>query len=585
MTLHPRILSRYVDSLGVERTSPDWAVRRVEEVLSGQSSAGRFADVIRCRAGDPVHPDLLGRRLILEHGGEVTLGDQFPPDLPYGYHHATGDPAPVLVLHAPSRCPQPLPWRSWFVAVQLYAARSRDSWGIGDLRDARRVGQWTSSEGSAGRIMLNPLHAPRPGPSPQPSPYFASSRIFRNPLYICVDEVPGADGVAEVSTQRQRALAANERRIVDHGLVWGAKGTALQAIWARQAADPATAEGVDAFLADQLNMRYVRDCAQLDPGTDPRFHAWLQLLIEDQLQDVGGGVIHDVAVGTDRAGIDARLWPDLFVLDGTKIGCPPDGFNTQGQDWGLPPLHPMALRAAGYEPFARAVRSAVSGAAGIRLDHVMGLERLFWIPPGGSPADGVYVRYDLQELLDVVAIESDRAGAFVIGEDLGTVPTTVRMASAERGLLGYRVMELDDAHPDTYPHNSAAAFTTHDLATVAGLFSGRDLAEQERLGLEPNASGTVDAVSRLLDWTRMDDPEDLPTLVLRIHEILARSPASLVAVTLDDLALVVERPNMPGTINQWPNWRIALPVPLEELLESNLAREVRRAVSSRAVGS
>ena len=148
---------------------------------------------------------------------------------------------------------------------------------------------------------------------------------------------------------------------------------------------------------------------------------------------MGDGLIHDVAVGTDRAGLDARLWPDLFVLDGTKVGCPPDVFNTQGQDWGLPPLHPVALRGAGYEPFVRAVRSVVTGAAGIRLDHVMGLERLFWIPPDGTPHDGVYVRYDLDELLDIVAIEADRAGAFVIGEDLGTVPDSVRVAGRPAG--------------------------------------------------------------------------------------------------------------------------------------------------------
>ena len=584
MTAHPRILGEYVDALGVPRASPAWAVAHAEEVLSAATPSPEIADVVRCKAG-AAGPKLAGRTLALEQGGEVAIADAIPPDLPFGYHRVAGDDGPVLVLHAPARCPQPAVARGWFVAAQLYAARSADSWGIGDLRDARRIREWVDGQGRGGHVMLNPLHAPIPGPHPQPSPYFSSSRIFRNPLHLCIDEVPGADRVDEVAAQRATAVAANGRRLLDHTLVWGAKRAALLAIWAAHAgADPVVSGRLDIYLADPLNLRYAEECARLDGEGDARFHAWVQLLIEDQLGDVGGGLIHDVAVGTDRAGVDARLWPDLFVLDGTKVGCPPDEFNTQGQDWGLPPLHPVALRSAGYEPFVRAVRSVVTGAAGIRLDHVMGLERLFWIPPGGTPMDGVYVRYDLDEMLDVVAIEADRAGAFVIGEDLGTVPDSVRIAGPARGLLSYRVMELDPNHPSSYPEHAAAAFTTHDLPTVVGLFSGSDVAEQLRLGLQPNVSGLEDAMGHLLAWSGLRDGDDHQALVLRLHELLAESRAALVAVTLDDLALVAERPNMPGTIDEWPNWRIALPAPLEEILATAHAGRVARALAARTQG-
>ncbi|MDP1820100.1 MAG: 4-alpha-glucanotransferase [Acidimicrobiales bacterium] len=577
---HPRVLAEYTDALGrVQHSSPE-AVAHADEVLrAAASSPGELVDVVRCAARGPTPASLVGRVLHLEGGGDLVLPDVVPDDVPHGYHRADGDRGLLLVLHAPARCPQPA-GPGWFVAAQLYAARSADSWGIGDLRDARRIRAWVDGHGPGGHVMLNPLHAPIPGPHPQPSPYFSSSRIFRNPLYLCVEEVPGAAGHRVVAEQRERAVVAGAERLIDHSSVWDAKRTSLLALWA-DGPDARSQDRIDTLLADPGGRRYAEECARLEEPDDPRFHAWLQVLLEDQLLAVGPGLIHDVAVGVDRAGVDARLWPDLFVLDGTKVGAPADEFNTQGQDWGLPPLHPVALRAAGYEPFVRAVRSVVTGAAGIRLDHVMGLERLYWIRPGASPVDGVYVTYDLDELLDVVAIEAGRAGAFVIGEDLGTVPDAIKAASEDRGLLGYRVMSLDADPPSTFPERAAAALTTHDLPTIVGLVSGSDLAEQERLGLEPNRAGVEEAVARLLAWTGLTADDDPAELVVRLHELLAASPAMLVAATLDDLALVAERPNMPGTIDEWPNWRIALPVALEDLLASDVAGRVAAALSVR----
>lgn len=600
----PQVLTSYTDALGQERWSPEWAVRHVREVLADERGRGAYADVVRVRA-DADAGSLRGRTLHVEGGGEITVGERVPGDLPLGYHRTDGDNGPVLVLHAPPQVPSAGTGPGWVISAQLYAARSEQSWGHGDLRDARRLADWIGAGGPGGHLMLNPLHAPLPGPHPQPSPYFASSRVFRNPMYLSVAdlvETLGAHGAngSEVEQWRDEARRLNGNRLIDRGAAWPAKRSALARLWARAGTDPDMATRIDGWLADRTNRDYAAFCVATEwrggeppsgrptdlrheggPSDDERFHAWLQLLLADQLAAVAGSLIHDVAVGTDRAGADAWLWPDCYVLDGTRIGCPPDQFNTRGQDWGLPPLHPAGLRAAGHEPFVRAVRSAVTGAAGIRLDHVMGLERLFWIPAEGGPADGVYVRYPLEELLDVVAIEAHRAGAFVVGEDLGTVPPSIPVALAERGILSYRVMSLDADHPATFPIHAMAAVTTHDLPTTVGLLSGSDLEDQRSLNLSPNETDTEASVARLRGWISPTEDAGDADHVVAVHELLASSPALLVAATLEDLAGVAERPNMPGTIDAWPNWSLGLPQPLDVALESDLALAVRGALAAR----
>ncbi len=588
----PHLLTTYTDALGVERSSPSWTVDHVQEVLAEPRGIGGLEDVLRVRAGAPAGA-LRGRELRLEDGGTVAVTHAIPADLPLGYHRLDGEGGEILVLHAPAVVPAPVE-RGWVVAAQLYSARSLDSWGHGDLRDARRIAGWIEAGGGDGHLMLNPLHAAIPGPHPQPSPYFASSRVFRNPLYLCVEEVPGADAL-DLRPWAAEAEATDASRMVDRSTAWRDKRAALAAVWAQRRTDPPTIAAIDAFLADPIHRAYAAFCvaAEANDGQPPsarptsfgpasdeeRFHAWLQVLLEEQLLGVEGRLVHDVAVGTDRAGADTWLWPDCYVLDGTRIGCPPDQFNTKGQDWGLPPFHPLGLRAAGYEPFVRAVRSALVGAAGVRLDHVMGLERLFWIPEAGAPPDGVYVGYELEELLDVVAIESHRAGAFVVGEDLGTVPPSVRTALPERGILSYRVMSLDPEPPATYPRRCMAAVTTHDLATTIGLLTGQDLRDQADLDLEPNVEDTEAAVQRVLAWagTAADDP----AAPLALHRLLAGSPAALVTTTLEDLAGMVERPNMPGTIDEWPNWRWGLPRPLDAVLEDDEAQAIRAVLARR----
>ncbi|MET0728742.1 MAG: 4-alpha-glucanotransferase [Acidimicrobiales bacterium] len=597
----PRILTRYTDAFGTERSSPDWAIDHVRAVLAEDraGSGAGFRDVVRVQAGASAGPVLAGRILLLEDGGEVRVDEDVPPDLPFGYHRLAGDEGPVLVLHAPPECPPAGAKPGWAIVAQLYAARSSDSWGHGDLRDARRLVGWLDRGGPGGHLMLNPLHAPIPGPDPQPSPYFPSSRVFRNPLYLCIDEVASEEPAA-VDEWGTAARSLNADRLIDRSGAWAAKRAALAALWTEWRAEPATVARVDRYLADTVNRDYAAFCAAVEaadgarpaatvhelrhggePSEAERFWAWLQLLLDDQLHAVGGALIHDVAVGTDPDGADTWLWPDCFVLDGTRVGVPPDRFNTQGQDWGLPPFHPAGIRAAGYEPWVRAMRSSLAGAAGIRIDHIMGLERLFWIPEGGKPRDGVFVQYDLHELLDVVAIESHRADAFVVGEDLGTVPPTIAAAMVERGLLSYRVVALDSNHPSTYPDRTLAAITTHDLPTTIGLLSGSDLQDQLDLALEPNEDGTAEAAARIRAWAGGDAELSDEDVLLALHQVLADSPAHLVAATLEDLGLMAERPNMPGTTDAWPNWSRALPAPLEELLAGDVAQQVRATLADR----
>ena len=219
---------------------------------------------------------------------------------------------------------------------------------------------------------------------------------------------------------------------------------------------------------------------------DRAYHQWLQWLIDEQLGRASAEirVMHDLPIGVDPGGADAWAWQDVLA-QGCSVGAPPDLYNTQGQDWGLPPFIPHKLRACGYEPVVKTLRAVLRHAGALRIDHVMGLFRLFWIPHGMGPQHGTFVRYKAEELLAIVALESHRAGAFVVGEDLGTVEMGVREQLAERNVLSYRLLWFETTPPRDYPPLAMVAVTTHDLPTIAGLWSGEDLTAQEAIGLKP----------------------------------------------------------------------------------------------------
>ena len=552
--------------------------------------------------------------LHLEDGTTVEAVDALPPDLPLGYHDLVprdGWPPSRLVV-APART-HPVAERMWGWAVQLYAARSHASWGIGDLGDLSRLAAWSASLG-ARMLVLNPLHAVAPVHPQQSSPYYPASRIWRNPLALRVESLPGAGELAEDlarATAAGRALDA--RRLIDRDAVFRIKRMAFDRLfeWWSARADERSRQDFAAFCAthgDDLRTfaiycalaerhgggwqawppsyhspssgRVARFAREHDERV--RLHMWLQWQLEVQLSaaaERGCSLVGDLAVGFDPGGADAWMWQDLLALD-AHVGAPPDGFNEAGQDWGLPPFIPWKLRAAHFAPYLKTVRAAMRGIDGLRVDHVMGLYRLFWIPPDGSPKTGAYVQLPARELLDLLALESVRAGAFVVGEDLGTVEDEVRDDLAARGILSYRLVWFEQTEPERYPVQTLAAVTTHDLPTLAGAWTGSDLADQRRIGITVSESGASWFKSQLEKVTGFGPDADLDRVTVAAHRALADAPSVIVAATLDDALEVRERPNMPGTVDQWPNWSLALPRPLEEIEEDPLVARVAAALDA-----
>jgi 4-alpha-glucanotransferase len=548
--------------------------------------------------------------LTLEDGTVLRPTDQLPPDLPIGYHRLRDDDsgAETLIIQRPAACHFDPAMRIWGLAVQLYAARSAQSWGLGDLADLRRLAQWSSRLG-AGAVLVNPLSAAAPIFPQQSSPYYPTSRRFRNPLYLCVPEVPGADRVdGPFAALAADARALNLSRRLDRDRVFQLKMQALEAVWQAGANDP----DFDAYRCLQGEDLQVfgtyAALAELHGGDwrfwptelrDPhstavqrfaaaqadriRFHTWLQWLLDRQLADAARylPLVQDLPIGVDPGGADAWQWQDVLA-QGATVGAPPDLFNADGQNWCLPPFIPHRLRAAGFRPFIQTIRAAMRHAGGLRIDHVMGMFRLFWIPESSSPDAGTYVRYPADEMLAVVAVESHRAGAWVAGEDLGTVEPMVRERLQENRMLSYRLMWFEDGPPRDYPPLSMAAITTHDLPTVAGLWSGADFAAQQQIGLRPSREGYEDLRRRLQRATGLNDGESPQVAVQRAYEAMASAPSAVLVANLEDAVAVEERPNMPGTIDQWPNWSIALPQPLEQIETADLPRAIARALDRSA---
>ena len=324
-----------------------------------------------------------------------------------------------------------------------------------------------------------------------------------------------------------------------------------------------------------------------------RFHIWLQWLLEVQLTAaarVGPGVVGDLAIGADPGGADAWEWQDVTAC-GVSVGAPPDEFSPTGQDWGFAPFDPWRLRATGYGPFIDVVRAALAHGVGLRVDHVMGLFRQFWVPSSGAPDEGVYVSFPWADLCNIVALESQRAGAWVVGEDLGTVEPSVREQLAARNFLSYRLLWFEDDAPSDWPAQALAAITTHDLPTVSGLWNGTDAAARRRAGMAVDDEADARLRRRLVHAAA--DPvaqggqgapggEGAPggqggpagpggpggpgiDVARRAYAALAESPCLVVAATLEDALDVAERPNLPGTVNQRPNWSLALPNTIEEI--------------------
>ncbi|MHC6595183.1 4-alpha-glucanotransferase [Arthrobacter sp. C152] len=573
--------------------------------------------------------------------GRATFS--LPQDLPLGWHtlHAEseGATATAALVVTPARLATARPLeqrRGWGLATQLYSVRSKRSWGIGDFADLADLAALSGARG-ADYVLVNPLHAAEPVPPVQPSPYSPSTRRFFNPLYIRIEAIP------ELAYLRPRKRAAMEKlhqevavlnkegTRLDRDAVYAAKLEALEMLYhtrrspARQAAFDEfcriSGQGLDDFA---LWSAIREDLAPDDPlWTDPAcaigtpeaealrekladrigFHRWLQWICDEQLEyaqqaalraGMRLGVVHDLAVGVDQSSADA--WTLRSVLaPATSVGAPPDMYNQQGQDWGQPPWHPTHLAEAGYAPFRDMLATVLRHAGGIRVDHILGLFRLWWIPAGNAPGDGAYVRYDHEALIGILALEAHRAGAVVIGEDLGTFEPWVRDYLAARGILGTSILwfEYDgDAPlaPEKYRTQALASVNTHDLPPTAGYLAGDHVALRSRLGLlerseaeeraEHNASlEKMFALLRERGYLAEGAGEGTGAgagteehAIEALHLLLAQAPSVLLGVALVDAVGERRVQNQPGTTEAlYPNWQVPLggpdgrPVYLDDL--------------------
>jgi 4-alpha-glucanotransferase len=473
------------------------------------------------------------------------------------------------------------------------------------MRDLTALGRWAARSG-AGAVLINPLHAALPRPPHEPSPYCPSSRLFRNPLYLAIEDIDGARTDRGVQRMAREARELNAAPVIDRNRAYALKLHALERLWRHFRGDAdfdlycgrqgVTLERYACFCV--LSERHsggwrtwpagyrspdsstVRQFAR-DHHDRVEFHRWLQWLLDRQLRRASREVtvVHDVAVGFAPDGADAWLWQDVIAARAC-IGAPPDEFNAEGQAWGVPPFDPHLLRAAGYKPLVDTLRASMRNGGGVRIDHVMGMFRLWWVPESRDPRDGAYVTYPAREMLDILALESHRAGCFVIGEDLGTVGSGVRPELKRRRVLSYRVAWFERVAPGHYPKQALAALNTHDLPTVAGLWSGEDEREMVAFGVPVTPAAQARVRRRLTQLADVPESATAEVVVEAAYAALGAAPSMLVVASLDDVALSLRRPNLPGARPR-PNWSIPLPRTLEQLRRDSLPRRVAAALNRR----
>lgn len=551
--------------------------------------------------------------------------------------------ADMLVIICPrSSYAPPSRNRTWGLSVQLYALQTEENWGLGDYADLDKVIDWAAAAG-ASLVGLNPLHALFPHNPRHCSPYSPSSRNFWNVLHIGVTALPefqeckeAVKAIEKAGFKKKLDKQRNEL-LVDYSGVAELKYGVLEILYKHfrskhLAKDTPRAQAFRAFQTEggeELRLFALYNALQeyfheKDPTIwgwpawpkayhwpesietqsfakehekKVEWHEWLQWLADQQLASAAQhcqergmsiGLYQDLAVGVDKGGAETWIHRDLYALD-ARVGCPPDDFNPLGQDWGLPPWIPQRLRAIGYAPYIAMLRANMKYAGALRIDHVMSLMRLYWIPPGLKGDAGAYVNYPFQEMLGILNLESQRNQCVIVGEDLGTVPDEVRHALREAGILSYKLYYFErqqDGHffpADWFPEQALVAASTHDLPTLAGYWLGRDIKVRTELDLYPRPemrdqqiqSRKEDRIRLLQNLEREGllpeglacDPASLPNLtpeLLRaIHVHLARSRARIALVQAEDMLGQIEQTNQPGTIDEHPNWRRKLSVPVE----------------------
>lgn len=560
--------------------------------------------------------------------------------------------------------------RVWGLTTQLYALRSERNWGFGDFTDLAAIATGAARR-EARALGVNPLHALFPAEPRHISPYSPSSRRFLNVLYIDVEAVPEfaecepARAMVADAEFRERLEAARAAPFVDHAAVAACKCPVLETLWEHFRdrhldADPDRAltdrggafrrfqrEGGTALFQfavfQVLHEHFLREGAGFswrdwpEPYRHPsspevgafaaelsdrvEYFQYLQWEADRQLGDAARmgqaaglsiGLYRDLAVGADGNGAEA--WADQELLvPGASVGAPPDMLNMKGQNWGLVPINPIALRQRAYEPFVAVLRANMRHAGALRIDHVMALKHLYWIPPGAEPSAGGYVQYPFEDLLGIVALESQRQRCLVIGEDLGTVPEGFRERMHDANVLSYRVLIFERRSdgsfipPNEYPALATASVATHDVATLKGYWLGNDIGWRERLNLYPNEEMRaadrqnrarerrllVDALVRegvlppgAVDELLPSDDSPVYTSVLAeaVHRFLGHSSTRLMLVQVEDAVGETEQANLPGTVDEHPNWRRKLSITVEELLKDEWFKQLTAALGEARQG-
>ena len=549
----------------------------------------------------------------------------------------------------------------WGIAVQLYSLRSATNWGAGDFTDLRDLVDWVGKDLGASLVGVNPLHALKNSRPHHLSPYAPNSRLYLNELYIDLERLPEFHSSPDAREARgsqefQNTLeAARKSDRVDYDAVSRAKRTMLDWAYRQFLRDnytgnepmlqPTSARGwlLERFIREEgealewyaifqaleEERRFVDPQAtvwqewpkQYQSPTSPavrefgrrhrkrvRFFQYIQWIAAEQLKEVGTravsaqmavGLYRDLALGSDRSGAESWIFQEALALT-ADCGAPPDAFAPQGQNWGFPPFNPLRLKNLAYRPYIQLLRKNLGQGGALRIDHVMALFRLFWVPRGMPATSGAYVHYPSSDLLSILALESMRANTLIIGEDLGTVPDCVREELCRKKVLSYRVFYFERTPdgamkpPAAYPEQSLAVVTTHDLPTLSGYWTGEDIYLRAGLGIYTTEEAKKHALDerqrdkgRILSVLKQegllpdgmseepaDTPSMTPALCEAIHAYLAKGSSSVVLANVDDLIGEVMQMNLPGTVDSYPNWSRKLSLTLDELRRDKRIREV-----------
>ncbi len=611
------IQQQFWDNFGTPHVTSEETNRAIIAAIEAASGAAGDADA------HPPEAIVIGEsdqfrastdlEIVTESGDRIrlTAGD-LAPKLPIGYHETRSGRRVTRLIVAPERAYQPS-GRSAGFGVTLYGLRSERNWGCGDFRDLCDLIDWAVAALGVDFIALNPLHAIHNRRPYNTSPYLPNSIFYRNFLYLDVESIEGYQAVEDPAELQELRRAPT----VEYEQVAGFKRRALERIFRTNPPGKDCLEWI-AGEGDLLRV-YAIYCAldevlhaaspdlwiwpdwpekYRDPSSHAveafarenertiLFHGWLQWLVDRQVAAVQKhalaagmkiGLYHDLALATDRCGSDLWGWRPYFIT-GCRVGSPPDGFSPNGQDWSFPPPNTVRHRADGYRMFAESIRKTMRHGGALRIDHVMRLFRLYWIPEGHSAKEGAYVRDRAADLVRVLALESVRNKSIIVGEDLGTVEDEVRETLARFGILSYKLLYFERRGaefrlPGEYPAAALTSTSTHDLATMAGYWTGEDIEARFRAGTIDDELRKRQYVDRAQDRQRLlealfaaglmppdyeRDAAKIPELTGELHfavsGFLASTPCTMWLINQEDLTKEAHQQNLPGTTAEYPNW-------------------------------